>query len=46
MIASEGLVQFRLGNFADMSLNAKASIPLAATLETVQSKAAKEKKEV
>lgn len=45
MIASEGLVQFRLGNFADMSLNAKASIPLAATLETVQSKAAKEKKE-
>ena len=38
MIASEGLVQFRLGNFADMSLTAKASIPLAATLETVQSR--------
>lgn len=32
MIASEGLVQYRLKNFADMSLNAKASIPLAATL--------------
>ncbi len=41
MIASEGLVQYRLGNFADMSLTAKASIPLAATLETVQSRAAK-----
>ena len=40
MIASEGLVQFRLGNFADMTLTAKASIPLAATLETVQSRAA------
>ena len=40
MIASEGLVQFKLGNFADMSLTAKASIPLAATLETVQSRAA------
>ena len=36
MIASEGLVQFKLGNFADMSLTAKASIPLAATLKTVQ----------
>ena len=36
MIASEGLVQFRLGNFADMSLTAKASIPLAATLKTIQ----------
>ena len=45
MIASEGLVQFRLGNFADMTLTAKASIPLAATLETVQSKRAAEKKE-
>ncbi|MBQ7369844.1 MAG: tRNA (adenosine(37)-N6)-threonylcarbamoyltransferase complex transferase subunit TsaD [Clostridia bacterium] len=32
MIAAEGLVQFRLGNFADMSLNAKASIPLTKTL--------------
>ena len=39
MIASEGLVQYRLGNFAEMNLTAKASIPLAATLETVQSKA-------
>ena len=38
MIASEGLVQYRLGNFADMSLTAKASIPLAATLKTPQSK--------
>ena len=38
MIASEGLVQFKLGNFADMTLTAKASIPLAATLETVQSR--------
>ena len=38
MIASEGLVQYRLGNFADMSLTAKASIPLAATLKTVQNK--------
>ncbi|MBO5458039.1 MAG: tRNA (adenosine(37)-N6)-threonylcarbamoyltransferase complex transferase subunit TsaD [Clostridia bacterium] len=43
MIASEGLVQYRLGNFADMTLTAKASIPLAATLETVQSRAAKAK---
>jgi N6-L-threonylcarbamoyladenine synthase len=41
MIASEGLVQFRLGNFADMSLTAKASIPLEATLQTVQSRNAK-----
>ena len=38
MIASEGLVQYRLGNFAEMNLTAKASIPLAATLETVQSR--------
>jgi N6-L-threonylcarbamoyladenine synthase len=30
MIASEGLIQYRLGNFADLSLNAKASIPLKA----------------
>ena len=45
MIASEGLVQFKLGNFADMSLTAKASIPLAATLETVQSRAAKKSEE-
>lgn len=43
MIASEGLVRFRLGNFAGMDLTAKASIPLAATLETVQSRAQKEK---
>ncbi len=41
MIASEGRVQYELGNFAQMSLNAKASIPLAATLETVQSRQAK-----
>lgn len=32
MIASEGAVQYRLGNFAKMDLNAKASIPLTATL--------------
>ena len=38
MIASEGLIQYRLGNFADMTLTAKASIPLEATLETVQSR--------
>ena len=43
MIAAEGLVQYHLGNFADYSLTAKASIPLAATLETVQSRAAKQK---
>ena len=36
MIAAEGLVRFRLGNFADMALTAKASIPLSATLRTVQ----------
>ncbi len=41
MIASEGLIQYKQGNFADMDLTAKASIPLAATLETVQSRAAK-----
>ncbi len=41
MIAAEGLVQYELGNFAEMTLTAKASIPLAATLETVQSRAAK-----
>ncbi len=28
MIASEGLIQYRAGNFAPLSLNAKASIPL------------------
>ena len=32
MIAAEGLIQYGLGNFADLSLNAKASIPLTATL--------------
>ena len=37
MIAAEGLTQYKLGNFADMTLTAKASIPLAATLKTVQS---------
>ena len=45
MIASEGLVQYRLGNFADMTLTAKASIPLSATLETVQSRRAAQKGE-
>ena len=34
MIASEGLIQYELGNFAPMSLNAKASIPLTVTLES------------
>ncbi len=38
MIAAEGLTQFKMGNFAPMSLNAKASIPLFATLQTPQSK--------
>jgi N6-L-threonylcarbamoyladenine synthase len=33
MIAAEGLVQFKLGHFAGLDLNAKASIPLAATLK-------------
>lgn len=28
MIAAEGLIQYRAGNFAEMSLNAKAQIPL------------------
>ncbi len=32
MIASEGLIQYRAGNFAPMSLNAKASVPLSTTL--------------
>ncbi len=44
MIAAEGVTQFELGNFADMRLTAKASIPLAATLKTVQS-VAREKAE-
>ena len=38
MIAAEGLTQFEMGNFAPMSLNAKASIPLSATLQTPQNK--------
>jgi len=33
MIASEGLIQYHLGNFAGLDLNAKASIPLSATLK-------------
>ncbi len=33
MIAAEGLLQYRQGNFADLSLNAKASIPLRASLK-------------
>ena len=32
MIASEGLVQYRLGHFSSMSLNAEASIPLRHSL--------------
>lgn len=32
MIASEGLIQYRLGNFAGLDLNAKASIPLRSCL--------------
>lgn len=32
MIASEGLIQYRLKNFAPLSQNAKASIPLVATV--------------
>ena len=39
MIASEGVTQFKMGNFADLSLNAKASIPLSATLKTPQNTA-------
>lgn len=33
MIASEGLIQYRAGNFSPLSLNAKASIPLHAALK-------------
>ncbi len=33
MIAMEGAIQYGLGNFADMRLNAKASIPLSVTLK-------------
>ncbi len=32
MIAAEGVTQFKLGNFADLRLTAKASIPLTTTL--------------
>jgi len=32
MIASEGLIQYKVGNFAPLSVNAKASIPLTAAL--------------
>jgi N6-L-threonylcarbamoyladenine synthase len=38
MIAAEGVTQFKMGNFANLSLTAKASIPLAATLKTVQNR--------
>ncbi|MBP5242891.1 MAG: tRNA (adenosine(37)-N6)-threonylcarbamoyltransferase complex transferase subunit TsaD, partial [Clostridia bacterium] len=31
MIASEGLIQYNLGNFSNLDLNAKASIPLKAS---------------
>jgi N6-L-threonylcarbamoyladenine synthase len=34
MIASEGLIEYLSGNFAEMSLNAKASIPLNKTLQS------------
>ncbi len=37
MIASEGLIQYNLGNFASLSLNAKASIPLSKTLVSTKS---------
>ncbi len=33
MIAAEGLIQYRAGNFAPLSLNAQASIPLRAATE-------------
>lgn len=33
MIASEGAIQYELGNFSDLKLNAKASIPLKASLK-------------
>ena len=38
MIASEGVIRFKRGEFADLTLNAKASIPLDITLNTPQSK--------
>jgi N6-L-threonylcarbamoyladenine synthase len=42
MIASEGLIKYYRGEFADLTLNAKASIPLNITLSTPQAKNAKE----
>lgn len=33
MIAAEGLLQYRMGNFAAMDVNAKASIPLSVTIK-------------
>lgn len=36
MIAEEGVIQYRLGHFADMSLTAKASIPLSASIVGVK----------
>ena len=36
MIASEGYIQYKAGNFADLTLNAKASIPLSTTLAGVK----------
>ena len=33
MIASEGLIRYLHGDFADLTLNAKASIPLSAVAE-------------
>ena len=36
MIASEGYIQYKAGNFADLTLNAKASIPLSTCLSGVK----------
>jgi N6-L-threonylcarbamoyladenine synthase len=36
MIAAEGVTQYKQGNFADLRLTAKASIPLSMTLKTEQ----------
>ena len=43
MIASEGVIRYQRGEFADLSLNAKASIPLSVTLQTPQANNGKEK---
>ena len=36
MIASEGLIRYLHGDFADLTLNAKASIPLSAVADLRQ----------